>query len=281
MRVLRLACLLIVVALLAAASPPCLAQGTPVQVSPTKVAVDASFSGADVAMAGTAPADAQAIVKVTAAPRDVRLSKKDRVMGLFWMTTERAVVENMPAFLALYTSQPLDTLLSEEEQIRLGVDADCVGLMNLAKAVADSANRAPVPTDQAQMYIESLRNIYIRNAKYVPCLSCHRAEPGGAAHGPAATPPGGVLRLTQGNWDLSLHLPADAPLGDYQVTAYYVKDGRVVATQTGSFQVAKAGLVATLGTLATENPPLYGALSLGVVILVGMGVGIIFPRGRH
>ena len=274
-----LVCLCLAAGLLLAAlaAVPCLAQPA-IVVSPSTVEVGLNFGGASVAISGAGPADAQAIVKVVAAPSDVKLSRKDRILGIFWMTTERAVVQNMPTYLALYASRSVDTLLSHEEQVRLGVDAACLGLMARATVVTDSPSHAALPPDQAQRYVESLRDIYIKNEKYTPCLSCHRAQ---AAAARVATQPGETLNLVDGRWSLRLQLPSDAPLGNYQVTAYYVVGGKVVESQTADFKVEKAGLVATLGTLAQENGALYGGISLIVVILVGLGIGAVFPKGGH
>jgi hypothetical protein len=230
------------------------------------------------------PAGAQVIVKVSTPPKSVKLSMKDRVMGLFWMTTERAIVENMPTFFALYSSQPVETLLPKEEQVKHGVDAECSGIMAQARATTDSSHPEPLPPEKAESYVRGLRDLYIKEEKYVPCLSCHRMQPGsgaGLAHGLTGGPVGGAVRLSGDTWELDFDLPSDTPLGHYDVTAYYVKDGKVVDSQRAEFSVEKTGLVRTLGTLATENSAVYGVMSLVVLVTVGLVVGLVFPKGGH
>ncbi len=278
---LHRACLVLLLALLLAPTLPCFGQAPGVTVSPQTVLVDVNFVGADVAISGVAPAGAQAIVKVTAAPVTVKLAKKGPVLGLFWMTTEQALVEGMPAYFAVFSSQSVDGLLSHDEQVRLALDSNCVGLMSNAHAQAPSGSAALTPAE-ARVYVESLRDMYIKTAKYVPCQSCHRSQAqGGAPGGMTGTASGGSLALDEGRWQLRLRLPTDAPLGQYQVTAYYVQAGTVVDTREANFDVQKTGLVATLGSLATDSAPVYAVLSLGVVMLVGLGIGAVFPKARH
>lgn len=256
---------------------------TSLKIVPGLVGVGINFGGADVLVEGAAPPDAEVIVKISTQPTMVKLSKKGRVMGIFWMTTERAVVENMPAFYALYSSQPPETLLSKEDRIRTGVDAECVGIMSQARVTSDSGERDPLPAQQAQEYVVGLRDLYIKTGRYMPCsMSCHGASPTAAASRSTEKKlKRGAIDLADGGWDLRLRLPADAPLGAYDVTAYYVKGSKMVSSQSGSFSVQKVGLVETLGAMATRNAPAYGALSLVVVVLVGLGIGLVFPKGKH
>lgn len=252
----------------------------PIEISPGTVGVGVNFGGADVAVRGKAPEGTQLVVKVSSQPETVRLSKKGRVMGIFWMTTERAVVENMPSFYAVYSSQPLETLLDKEEQSRIGVDTECTGLMAQARVVSDSADHGALPADQAQAYVTSLRDMYIKSGRYVPCMSCHRVQPETPAGQSAATQPAQMtVHLTRSDWSLNVKLPADTPLGEYNVTAYYIQGGKVIDSQSATFDVEKVGIVETLGTLATQNGVVYGAMALAIVVATGLTIGFIFPKG--
>ncbi len=127
-----------------------------------------------------------------------------------------------------------------------------------------------------------LRDIYIKTGRYVPCVSCHQMRPGdGAVHSPAVRPMTGAVDLENGKWNLRFRLPPDAPLGKYTVEAYYIKGMQASDPQTAEFEVRKAGLVEFLGTMAARDATAYGLLSIVVSVLVGLGIGFIFPRARH
>jgi hypothetical protein len=253
----------------------------PISISPSLVEVGLNFGGADVLVEGELPAGTDLIVRVATDSEVVKLSKKGKFLGIFWMTTERAVVENMPSFHAVYSSKPLESLLSKEERSRLGVDAECTEILKQAEVTSDVDHQELSP-EQAHAYAVGLRDMYIKSGRYVPCVSCHRT-PSGVSRVSYQNGPGhGMVHIDQNRWSLNLRLPQDTPLGEYDVTAFYVQGGKVVDTQTATFGAAKTGLVRDLGTMATQNAVVYGAMSLGVVVVVGLAIGVVFPKGgRH
>jgi len=274
--------LLAVVLLLLIHSPALGSDPSQLEVTPKVVDVGLTFGGADILIEGTTLPGAQVLVKVSAQPETVKLSKKGKVMGIFWMTTERAVVENMPTFHVLSASQPVETLLSKEDQIRIGADRECTSIMSQATVTADTPERNVLPADQSAVYVAGLRDIYIKSGRYVPCVSCHQMRAGdGSANSGAAMPMAGAVRLENGKWNLRFRLPPDAPLGNYTVEAYYIKGMQASDPQTADFEVRKAGLVEFLGTMAARNAPAYGLLTIVVAVFVGLGIGFIFPKSRH
>jgi hypothetical protein len=76
-----------------------------------------------------------------------------------------------------------------------------------------------------------------------------------------------------------LDWPYQVPPGKYQVMVYAVKDGEVVDTAETEVVVEKTGTVKTLADMAGENGALYGAAAIGVAVIAGFGVGVIFKKG--
>jgi hypothetical protein len=249
-------------------------------VSPETVNVGLNFSGDDVHIQGSAPDGEDIVLKVDGPSKSVKLSKKGKVLGLFWMTVDRAEVEDMPSFHLVRSSDELDKILSSEEQIRLGVDPMSTSIMSQAQAV-DPSDDAALSQDKAAEFIAGLRDMYIRDGRYAPCVSCHRApSEASTGHMGAMAPSDGVIHLEAGQWETLIALPSDATLGDYNVDCYWVRDGHVVASDSTTFTVRKVGLVDSLGSLAKENGAAYGAMALGIIIAVGMIIGLIFPKRR-
>jgi hypothetical protein len=254
--------------------------GLTVSVKPDVVDVGLNFAGADVHIQGTAPQGTQVVLKVDGPSESVKLSKKGKVLGLFWMTVDRAEVEDMPAFHLVRSSDELDKILSADEQIRLGVDPMSTSIISQAQAVNPS-NDAALSQDEAAEFIAGLRDMYIRDGQYAPCVNCHVAAPGASAGQTSMTAPStGVIRMADGQWDTWVKLPPDAPLGEYSVTSYCVRDGQVVSSDFHSFSVKKAGLADSLSSMARENGAVYGAMCLGIMIAAALGIGMIFPRPK-
>jgi hypothetical protein len=271
-------------ALLAATQGPAWADpGLSVSVSPDVVDVGLNFAGDDVRIYGAIPEDADVVVKVDGPTESVKLSKKGKVLGLFWMTVDRAEVENMPALHLVHSSAEIDNILSREEQIRLGVDPMSSSAVSQARAV-DPDEGGDLPEAESSEFIAGLRDMYIREGRYASCVSCHSAptttRAGYALAGDASAPSDGVVHVEDGEWETWVDLPSDAPLGEYTVDSYGVRDGHVIESGSATFTVRKVGLVDSLGSMAVDNAAAYGALGLGIIIAVGMTIGFIFPKRR-
>ncbi len=255
-------------------------QALTLDASPNVVDVGLNFAGADVQIYGTALKGTEVVLKVDGPTESVKLNKKGKVLGLFWMTVDQAKVENMPSFHLVRSSEEMDKILSGDEQVRLGVDPMLASIMGQARAV-DAGAEAGLSEGKASEFVAGLRDLYIGSGRYAPCTDCHNTPPGtSVADTGVMVPSDGLIHLADGRWETLVSLPWDAPLGDYTVESYCVRDGQMVGSDSTTFTVRKVGLVDSLGTMANENGVLYGAMSLGIIIAVGMVIGFVFPRGR-
>ncbi len=73
--------------------------------------------------------------------------------------------------------------------------------------------------------------------------------------------------------------PYQAQPGDYLVTVYAVKNGKVVEQADSHVNVEQIGMVKTLATMAKNNAAFYGILSIGIALGAGFGVGLVFRKG--
>ncbi len=248
-------------------------------VSPETVDIGLDFSGADVTMSGTTPEGSDVVLVVDGPLDSVKMRKKGKVTGLLWMTVEQAEVEGMPAFHIVGSSEPIDSLLSREQQVTMGVDPESSNILDQAEAV-DPDDQSPLSEEKQTEFVTALRDKYMRDGRYTPWVCYHEPE---AAECETVGPSGGIIRPDKdGRWETSMSLPSDAPLGDYSVQAHYVSDGQVVMSDTVTFGVEKVGAVDAIGTMAEDKAPLYGAMSLAIAIAMGLTIGFVFPRrGGH
>jgi len=252
---------------------------TALVVSPETVDVGLNFSGTDVTISGTTPEGADIVLVVDGPVDSVKMQKKGKVTGLFWMTVEQAEVENMPALHIVGSSESIDSLLSIEQQVRLGVDPPSSDILEQAEAV-DPDDESPLSEEKETEFVTALRDKYIRDGRYTPWVCYHEAQ---AAECDTAAPSDGIIRVDDdGHWETSISLPSDAPLGRYTVQAYYVRDGQEIGADSTTFTVEKVGIVDSLGTMAEDNAVVYAAMSLAIAIAIGLTIGFIFPRrGAH
>ena len=252
-------------------------EGPELVVSPNTVDIGLDFSGADVTIGGTTPEGADVILVVEGPLDSVKMRKMGKVMGLLWMTVEQAEVEDMPAFHIVGSSEPIESLLSREQQVRLGVSPECSDILDRAEAV-DPDDGSPLSEEKQTEFVTALRDKYIREGRYTPWRCYHEA---GAAECDTATPSGGIIRPDDdGHWETSISLPSAAPLGEYGVEAYYVRDGQEVGAASTTFNVQKVGVVDALGSMAEDNAIIYAVMSLAIAIAIGLTIGFVFPRRR-
>jgi hypothetical protein len=253
-------------------------EATSLSISPETVQVGLNFAGSDVAINGTAPADAEIILTVDGPPDSVKMKKMGKVMGLFWMTVDQAKVQNFPCFHVVLSSRQVDELLSREQQVELGVDPGATAILSEARVVGAS-DGSPLSEEKATEFALALRDTYIKDGRYAPCVSCHSVPlQDRTAHMNAMPTSNGVTRLDGDRWNTSIDLASDAALGDYSVRVYYVKDGQVVGSDAATFNVEKVGVVGWLGSMAQDHAAAYASMSLGIVIAVGMVIGYVSRR---
>src|SRR5512135_3361072 len=73
--------------------------------------------------------------------------------------------------------------------------------------------------------------------------------------------------------------PYQATPGNYLVTVYAVKGGKVVEQATSGVLVEQVGGVKALAGMAKKNGALYGLLSILSALGAGFGVGLVFRKG--
>jgi hypothetical protein len=73
--------------------------------------------------------------------------------------------------------------------------------------------------------------------------------------------------------------PYQAAPGNYLVTVYAVKGGKVVEQATSGVLVEQVGGVKALAGMAKKNGALYGLLSILSALGAGFGVGLVFRKG--
>ena len=67
----------------------------------------------------------------------------------------------------------------------------------------------------------------------------------------------------------SFYLPANVPVGHYQVSAYLFSDGRIIDNYHTGFDVGQAGLSADILNFAVDYSFAYALLGLGLAIAAG------------
>ena len=232
-----------------------------IHVQPSAVDIGINYQGARVNLGGVLSDPAQIAIKVASSKIDKPVSKKNRVAGIIWMANQQAKVKNIPSLFAIYSSAPLLEILAPDDLEQTDLDPTFGALLSKANVVSNDAKAEPIQDPLANDYLLGLRDVLVAQGLYFVRereVDIHGSE-----------------------WAATLDLPAAAPPGSYEVTAYAIADKRVIATANATFEVRKAGVVDLLSELAHEHPPVYGTMAILAAICVGLGVGRLFGGSGH
>ena len=237
---LRLALLFCLAAL------PLSAEEVVLGLSSDKVAITATFEGSDILIFGAVKRETtipeiplDVVITVSGPSLPVTVRRKDRRLGI-WVNTEMVALDAAPSFYAVATTGPLDTVLSNTEDLRHRV--------SIPRAIRSVG--AATMAEDAERFTDALIRIRRNQDAY------QMRE-------------GAVVLDQQTLFRTAIRLPANLTEGDYATRIFLTREGRVVSQLQTTIDVRKVGLERWLFSLSREQPMLYGLMSLAIAIAAG------------
>lgn len=245
---------------IAGAAPPAAAERLITSLSQHRVMVTSSFTGSEVVLFGGIESEAGVlplqgkydIVVTVAGPRqDIVVFRKERVLGI-WVNYDSRVMENAPSYLAVLTNRPLDAIASAQTLGRLQLGLDNIPLPQRSDyGSADAANN------------ETFREAFL---KLKEDHQLYRQESNG------------ITFLTPTLFRASITLPAEVPIGTYEVDATLFADGAAIAHTPSALEIYKAGFEQIVTTSAQTHGLIYGIITAMMAILTGWFASVVFRR---
>jgi len=215
------------------------------------VDVTLRFQGGSVLLFGAIARASDVIIKLVSPVQEIALSRKIQV-GPLWLDDGQLSIGGTPGLLYLLASRPLSQLLDPAERRRHALQLDSV--------LADAEIRGDAP----------------RIGPWQPAFLRLKQQQGHYREdGQAVTLAQGRLFFTR------LALPAESPLGRYELTIYLVRNGGVVSQKRQSLVVQAVHLEWWISHLAHTYPWLFGGLfTLGMMVL-GLVLGMVLHPSRE
>ena len=224
-----------------------------VALTDDRVEVDADFSGAAVTLFGAVtgadePVDAfNVIAVVTGPPGDFAVRPLEK-RGIIWLPGKPAVIKNAPRFYLSNATRSIRDIAPLPDQAKFELGANNIRAVDL---FADAEAAHPF------------------HAAFLDALQ---------TRGQYSDRIGGVSFLKGALFTINIPLPADTPVGDYQVAVYLYRDGVLIDQDTAALRVNKVGLERRIFDLAHGRPVLYGLLCVAVSLLAGWIAGLAFRK---
>jgi uncharacterized protein (TIGR02186 family) len=231
-----------------------------VSLSEHRVMVTSNFVGEELILFGGIEQDQASrarrggydvVATVTGPPQTIVTFRKERWLGI-WVNADSRVFEDVPAYLAVLSNRPLDQIATSETLRRLQLGLDNVSLPQRASVqIAESASDDP------------FRVAFINLRK---------------EHGLYRAATNGVTFLAASLFRASIALPAEVPVGSYQVDVRLFADGTQIAREQAPFEVYKSGFEQVVTAAAREHGVLYGLATAMMAITTGWFASVVFRR---
>jgi uncharacterized protein (TIGR02186 family) len=245
---------------LVAATVPAAGERLIASLSTHRVMVTSNFAGEELVLFGGIDPDAgsrprragyDVVVTVTGPRQTVVNFRKGRMLGI-WVNSDSRVFENVPSYLAVLSNRPLEAIASAETLRRLQLGLDNVPLPQRASVnIADAASDDPFRI--AFIRIKTEHELYREVSN-------------------------GVTFLTPSLFRASIPLPAEVPVGIYEVDVRLFADGAQITRAPAPFEVYKWGFEQIVTAAAREHGLLYGVVTAMMALATGWLASVVFRR---
>ena len=220
------------------------------------ITIDFFYHGSTVSVKGLSDPGRDLLIKITSPEGHQTLKRKGKVAGVLWMNVGTLTFEKTPNFYEVFSTGRIDDLLPESEREQYTIGYGALEKHVEIEGVANEAERAEW-FGQFVKFKEASKLYASKDSTIERKL----------------LPDGHEEYYIMTQW------PYQAAPGDYTVTVYAVKNGKVVEQAESHVKVEQVGMVKTLATMAKKNAAIYGFLSIGIALGAGFGVGMIFRKG--
>lgn len=230
-----------------------------VALSTPQIQIGSTFSGVPITVFGVIERDTQSespdrkyeiATLVLGPPESIIARRKARVLGV-WANSASEIFLGAPSFYLADSTGSIGDLADKEvlEHLRLGFDN--IGFTYRGRVGRDNPDAAEFR--EAFLRIKRKEGLYSERAGGVGFI-------------------GDTIFRTTG-W-----IPANAPIGFYQVSVFLLADGELLARAEESFTIVKTGSEQFLFEFSRQKSFIYGVVCVAMALFIGWLGGVIFRK---
>ncbi|MGH8115425.1 MAG: TIGR02186 family protein [Rhodanobacteraceae bacterium] len=246
--------------LLACGARPAAAERLVVSLSNHQVQVTSNFVGENLVLFGTVEPERggqlhhnsyDLVVTVTGPRQTYRARRKERVVGIWVNTSSREFVQ-VPSYLMVLSNRPVKEIAPSDVLRRLQIGLDNFILtQRIGPDFADTVHTDPFRTAFVRLRTED--KLY-------------------------GQLPTAVTFLTRSVFRAAIPLPADVPVGGFNIDVKLFADGAMIAETTSVLEVIKTGFEQYVAEGAADYGLLYGVLTVMMALAIGWIANVMFRR---
>jgi uncharacterized protein (TIGR02186 family) len=230
-----------------------------ISLSTHRVLINQNFTGVELTLFGTVEQDAAAVgrpgggytvVATVIGPRESVVTwRKERVLGI-WANAQSKTFVNAPSYLAVLSNRPIDAIAGPDVLRRFQIGLAQFPLSERAGAAATAPD-------------DPFRAAFVRLNR---------------EHGLYREQPNALTFLTPNLFRAAITLPANVPIGEYEVEVKLFVEGSLLARDNTAFEIIKAGFEQLVANAAHEHSILYGLVTAMLALLTGWLGSVVFRR---
>ncbi len=238
---------------------PLRAEGLVTMLSTNSVEITSNYTGTEISVFGAVERDAQTIIRRTPyeivvavkGPSAPFIVRQKEHMGLIWVNANQQKFGLVPKFYAVISSGKFNSIVNSEQQNKLNLGLRAI------------TSRSSLSAEEIQLGNESFQDALIRLRKEQSLFKQDDDS---------------VIMQRANTFRANLSLPANAPLGRYEIMVYLFTGGTLLASESSGFYVRKIGFEADTALLSRSRPFVYGVLAAAMAIFAGWIASVIFRR---
>lgn len=233
----------------------------------TNVRVNSDFRGDEIVLYGAVfdplsrPSDVVVIVRGPEQP--VRIARKSRIAGL-WVNSRPVVFQGAPGFYIAASTRPLDDIarFGVLRRLEAGVDHLAINAPAEQRIETSYGVRDVVVSRLGADYLDWRRAVVrLKMAQNLYAVADH-----------------GVRFVDKGLFRAEIALPAEAPIGRYEVRILLFQHGQPVSEKDRTLTVEKVGVERGLYLWAHQRPWSYGLVAMAFALAAGWAASSAFRR---
>lgn len=233
------------------------AQELQVTVQPNQILMGATYNGQCIAVTGTMPADATAIIRVTGHAERSKLKKKGRALGILWMNQDAVEISNVPNVFLLY--------LPEGVQAAPRMDRPSWSMMGLGmEAIRKLADIESEDGDKDALFEEFV--------KLKQKAGLYGTVPDAIGYGEESE--------DVKSFHCTVSMPSALPPGTYQLEVFAIKKNSVASYAAQQIEAKEVGMPAFVSSLAFQHGTFYGVLAVLAAVIAGLLTGVMYKGGE-
>jgi uncharacterized protein (TIGR02186 family) len=240
---------------------PAAAERLVTSISRHQVMVNSNFAGTSIVLFGTVEPDTPTsrrrasgydiVVSVTGPKQTIVERRKERVLGI-WTNIASRTFLNVPTYLAVLSNQPIEGITDPDtiKRLQLGL-TDRLLPQQLGIDVGDVARDDPFRVNFLRLKMQ--HGLYVQKTN-------------------------GVTLLTPTVFRAEIPLPAETPIGNFDVDIKVFAEGAMITRTSSAFEIVKVGFEQFVANAAMDYGLLYGFATAMMAIMTGWFAAVVFRR---